>query len=52
MDHPPHFTEILIFQRERNSSNINTEKLIPSRTLWNSWAQKPFCVPHLFDYRK
>ena len=20
--------------------------LIPSRTLWGSWAQRPFCVPH------
>ena len=20
--------------------------VIPSRTLWGSWAQKPFCVPH------
>ena len=25
---------------------------ILSRTLWGSWAQKPFCVFHFFDYRK
>jgi len=27
-------------------------KMIQRRTLWGSWAQKPSCVPHLFDYRK
>ena len=35
-DHPPYSTETLIFQRERASSNIMSEKLIQSRTLWDS----------------
>ena len=25
---------------------------VPSRTLWDSWAQKPFCIPPFLDYRK
>ena len=51
-NHPPYSTETLIFQRERASSNIMSEKLIPSRTPWDSWEQKPFWVPYFFDYRK
>ena len=27
-------------------------KLIPSGTLWGSWAQKSFCAPPFLDYRK
>ena len=27
-------------------------RVIQSSTPWGSWAQKPFCVPRFFDYRK
>ena len=32
---------------ETESAN---EEVIPSRTLWGSWAQKPFCVPYIFSF--
>ena len=32
--------------------NFRSFYLIPCRALWGSWAQRPFCVPHFFNYRK
>ena len=32
-------------EREEERKKEKREKVEPSRSLWGSWAQKPFCVP-------